>query len=55
MREWMLYLDNSIHIHQVHPYCREPLQAMRVAGREPAGGEIPVELANCQPPDDFQM
>ena len=22
---------------------------------KPAGGEIPAELANCQPSDDFQM
>ena len=31
----------------------EPSQAMRAAGREPAGGEIPVELTSRQPFDDF--
>ena len=34
-------------------FFREPSQAMRAAGREPAGGEIPVELIRCQPFGDF--
>jgi hypothetical protein len=28
---------------------------MRAADREPAGGEIPVELVCRQPPDDFPI
>ena len=31
----------------------KPSQAMRAADREPAGGEIPVELVCRQPFDDF--
>ena len=31
----------------------KPSQAMRAADREPAGGEIPVELVCRQPLDDF--
>lgn len=31
----------------------KPSQAMRAADREPAGGEIPVELTSRQPFDDF--
>lgn len=34
-------------------FVREPSQAMRAADREPAGGEIPVELTSRQPFDDF--
>ncbi len=33
----------------------KPSQAMRTADREPAGGEIPVELVCHQPPDDFPL
>lgn len=32
---------------------KKPPQPMRAAGREPTGGEIPVELVRCQPLDDF--
>ena len=31
----------------------KPSQPMRAAGREPTGGEIPVELVSRQPLDDF--
>jgi len=31
----------------------KPSQAMRAADRDPAGGEIPVELVCLQPLDDF--
>ena len=34
-------------------FVRDPSQAMRAADREPAGGEIPVELTSRQPFDDF--
>ena len=34
-------------------FVRDPSQAMRTAGREPTGGEIPVELTSRQPFDDF--
>jgi len=34
---------------------REPSQAMGAADREPAGGEIPVELIRNQPLDDFPI
>lgn len=34
-------------------FVSEPSQAMRAADREPAGGEIPVELVRRQPFDDF--
>lgn len=33
----------------------KPSQAMGTADREPAGGEIPVELARRQPLDDFPL
>ena len=33
----------------------KPSQAMRAADREPAGGEIPVELVCRQPFDDFPI
>ena len=34
-------------------FVRDPSQAMGAAGREPTGGEIPVELTSRQPFDDF--
>ncbi len=33
----------------------KPSQAMRAADRDPAGGEIPVELVCRQPFDDFPI
>ena len=53
VRRMGLTFENFIPIYQAHSYCRKlllpprsvkPSQTMRAADREPAGGEIPVEL-----------
>ena len=38
---------------RINDFGAKPSQAMGTADREPAGGEIPVELVRCQPFDDF--